>query len=134
MGNRLQEISITPTMERQTPRNDFGDVMSRVVAGAALVGTELIAPVAAIHPVLSAAVSGIKALAQGALGQPSASGNDPMSLVDANRELMHEGARLNQSYLQLQQEMQRESREFNTLTNVMKARHDSAKAAINNIR
>ena len=29
--------------------------------------------------------------------------------------------------------MQRESREYQTLSNVMKVRHDSAKAAINNI-
>jgi hypothetical protein len=134
MGNRLDEISIHQTVERQTPRNSFGDVMSRVAAGTALVGAELLAPVAAAHPVLTAAVSGIKTLAQGAMTQAKGSENDPMSLVEANRELMYEGAKLNQSYLQLQQEMQRESREFNTLTNVMKARHDSAKAAINNIR
>jgi hypothetical protein len=29
--------------------------------------------------------------------------------------------------------MQRESREFTSLSNVMKVKHDSAKAAINNI-
>ena len=37
-------------------------------------------------------------------------------------------------YLALQNEMQRESREFNALSNILKVRHDSAKAAINNIR
>ena len=36
--------------------------------------------------------------------------------------------------VELQDEMQRESREHTTVSNVMKVRHDSAKAAINNIR
>ena len=36
--------------------------------------------------------------------------------------------------VELQDEMQRESREHNTVSNIMKVRHDSAKAAINNIR
>jgi hypothetical protein len=36
--------------------------------------------------------------------------------------------------MQMQNEMQRESREHNALSNIMKVRHDSAKAAINNIR
>ncbi len=34
----------------------------------------------------------------------------------------------------VQLQMQQESREYNTLSNVLKVRHDSAKAAINNIR
>jgi hypothetical protein len=34
----------------------------------------------------------------------------------------------------MQMAMQQESREYNTITNILKVRHDSAKAAINNIR
>jgi hypothetical protein len=37
-------------------------------------------------------------------------------------------------YLNLQSEMQQESRQFNAISNIIKVRHDSAKAAINNIR
>lgn len=36
--------------------------------------------------------------------------------------------------LNLQMAMQQESREYNAISNVIKVRHDSAKAAINNIR
>jgi len=36
-------------------------------------------------------------------------------------------------YLQLQEQMQRESREYQALSNVMKVKHDSARAAIANI-
>ena len=34
----------------------------------------------------------------------------------------------------VQMQMQQESREYNTVSNVLKVRHDSAKSAINNIR
>jgi hypothetical protein len=37
-------------------------------------------------------------------------------------------------YLALQQKIQQENREFTALSNVMKARHDAAKNALNNIR
>jgi hypothetical protein len=40
---------------------------------------------------------------------------------------------MNLQYLQLQEQMQRESREYQALSNVMKVKHDSARAAISNI-
>ncbi len=142
--NHLQQIGFTATTERQTPRRDFGDVMGQAIAGAASFGADVLAPIASGNPLLSAAVSGVKSIAQGALaqtsggvhvlGEPTGGSSDPMSVVDANRQLMLEGAQINQAYLQLQREMQQESQRFNAISNVMKVRHDSAKAAINNIR
>src|SRR5262245_29025198 len=90
--NQLQQINITPTVERQTPRRDFADVAARAVAGAASAGAELLAPIASSHPVLSAAVSAIKGAAQGALAQMASGaggpgGSDPTSMIDANRQL-----------------------------------------------
>jgi hypothetical protein len=117
-------IRITPTVERQTPRWDFANLLGQAVSAAA----DLAAPLAASNPLLSAAVSGIKAVAQGT--QSSSAG----SMVDANRQLMQEGAQLNQAYLKLQHDMQQESQQYNAISNIMKVRHDSAKAAINNIR
>src|SRR5947207_11728817 len=124
--NHLQQISLTPTIERQTPSDCFTDVVGRAVATAASVGADLIAPVASITPLLSAAVSTVKAVAQGALAQGgvrvstgaasagplSTGGSDPMSMVDANRQLMLEGAQLNQQYLKLQHDMQQESQQY----------------------
>ena len=40
----------------------------------------------------------------------------------------------NLQYLQLQQDMQAENRQFTMMSNIMKTKHDTAKAAINNIR
>jgi hypothetical protein len=140
--NRLNEIEITKTVPRQTPKTEFTYVMGQAVATAASIGADFLAPVASSNPLLSAAVSAVKSVAQGAMAQAGAvsvggsggSGSDPMSMIDANRQLMLEGAQLNQQYLQLQHDMQQESQQYNTVSNVMKVRHDSAKAAINNIR
>ncbi len=67
---------------------------------------------------------------------PLASGGTPSGggdVMEATRALQAEAQSFNLQYLQLQEAMQRESREFTSLTNVMKVKHDSAKAAINNI-
>jgi hypothetical protein len=147
MTTHLRNVEITPTTERQTPKREFADVMGHAAATAVSIGAELIAPVASVHPVLSAAVSAVKSVARGALAQstgaatvgvgggvPGGGGSDPTSMLDANRQLMQEGAQLNMQYLQLQRDMQQESQQYNMVSNVMKVRHDTAKAAINNIR
>lgn len=63
---------------------------------------------------------------------------DPAGLGDrdalaATRALQAESASLNAQYLQLQEALQRENREFTTLSNVMKVKHDTARATIGNI-
>lgn len=40
----------------------------------------------------------------------------------------------NMDYLKLQMEVQAENRQYSTLSNVLKSRHDTAKAAITNLR
>jgi len=40
----------------------------------------------------------------------------------------------NLQYLQLQQNMQQQNRQFTLVSNIMKVKHDTAKGAINNIR
>lgn len=63
---------------------------------------------------------------------PSAS--NPGNMLETQRLMQLESFAFNQQYLQLQSEMQRESRQFTAVSNVMKVRHDSAKASINNVR
>ncbi len=40
----------------------------------------------------------------------------------------------NLQYLQLQQDMQAQNRQFTLVSNIMKVKHDTAKSAINNVR
>jgi hypothetical protein len=63
-----------------------------------------------------------------------APGGAAADLAEAQRALQSDAQQFNLQYLQMQEELQRESRRFTVLSNVMKTRHDTAKAAINNIR
>ena len=60
-------------------------------------------------------------------------GTDP-ALADAVRALKREAVQLNRQFLGLQERVQEESRRFQTLSNVMKTRHDTAKNSIGNVR
>ncbi len=140
-------ISLTPTVARQTPRNEFGAVLKNALQQVAGVGGVALANIpgggllsAAIHQVTaitggpgstSSAVTGISTVGAGApLGAIAGSGpgQAPMSgmieqmRVEADRSML------------MQLHLQQESREYNTVSNILKVRHDSAKAAINNIR
>lgn len=140
-------IALTPTVARQTPRNEFGNVLKSALQQAASVGGLALTNIpgggmlsAAIHQVTSltggpastaSAVTGVTTVNA---GQPlgavasSTAGGLPMNgmieqmRVEADRSML------------MQLQLQQESREYNTVSNILKVRHDSAKAAINNIR
>ena len=132
-----------------------------VRTGAGLVGGMLpagvisSAAVAGLRGAVSAAVPSPMALTASAAGGASATGasssamsaratgttagattgqGDAWDLMEAQKLMNAEGQKFNAAYLALQNEMQKESREHNAISNIMKVRHDSAKAAINNIR
>lgn len=133
-------IVLTPTVARQTPRNEFGNVLKGALQQVANVGGAMLGSIpgggivsAAINNVTAftngtasaaSAVTGVTAVGTGTTAAiPSSMGG----LVDQMRQ------EADRSML-MQMQMQQESREYNTLSNVLKVRHDSAKAAINNIR
>lgn len=143
------DVSLTRSIQRQTPRNDFGQVLDRTARKVAEVGAAVVGPAlpgGSVSAALSAVdrVSRVAGMAQSAgadaaAGDPGSTGGptgqgDQWELLEAQKLLNEEGQRFNAQYLHLQNEMQRESREFNAVSNIMKVRHDSAKAAINNIR
>lgn len=158
--NRINQTSITTTVPRQTPQNDFGQVMARTLSGVVQVGAGVAGGLAMGNPVLSAAVSSIAGAASSVAssgGAVTAVGGVPgtvagtgagatagaggaagqgseWELLEAQKLLKADERKFNMAYLDLQNAMQRESREFNAVSNIMKVRHDSAKAAINNIR
>ena len=148
-------IHVAPSTERTAARGRFDNAVESAkaqLAKSAVAGVEVASPFLPGGPVLSAAVRG--ALGPGeALKSKSASSShtpspapprDPGSgsgstaagggdILEATRALQQESQSMNLQYLQLQESMQSESREFTALSNVMKVKHDSAKAAINNI-
>lgn len=82
----------------------------------------------------SAATVSSRASSAGATGTSATGQGEAWDLLEAQKVMAADGQKFNMAYLALQNEMQKESREHNAISNIMKVRHDSAKAAINNIR
>ncbi len=133
--SRIDPVHVAPATTRKTEPDRFGEVLRSAAAGAASGLASTVALAAPFVPgglVVAGAIHGAgrAAVAAETGGPPGDSGGD---LLEATRALQREAQSFNLQYLQLQEGMQRESREFTALSNVMKVRHDSARSAINNI-
>ncbi|MBI5508846.1 MAG: hypothetical protein HY903_08845 [Deltaproteobacteria bacterium] len=69
----------------------------------------------------------------GTTGGVSATGG-PTDMMTAAKQMQELNMSFNMQYLMLQQKMQADNRQFTTLSNIMKTKHDTAKNAINNVR
>jgi hypothetical protein len=151
MDNRISQTTVGTVIDRQTPRNDFGQMLMRGMASAAstLGAASAFVPgggviTAAISQTAQATGGGGGSSGAGGIGGVvgSAPGGAPGSApktgggdgLDAQKEMMAQNQKWTAQYLALQNDMQRESREFTAVSNVLKVRHESAKTAINNIR
>ncbi|HEX9399972.1 MAG TPA: hypothetical protein VF912_07675 [Anaeromyxobacter sp.] len=141
--NKIESIHVAPTTERKAEPGRFENALRTAASGLAqgvAATVELAAPYVPAGTVLSAAVrsavpapSSAVAAASGG-GTAASGGSSPEGdVLEATRTLQQEARTFNLQYLQLQENMQRESREFTALSNVMKVKHDSAKSAISNI-
>ena len=61
-------------------------------------------------------------------------GNMQQDLMNQTKDMQEMMASFNLQYLQLQNKMQAENRSYTTISNVMKTKHDTAKASIQNVR
>ena len=61
-------------------------------------------------------------------------GDGQAQMMMATREMQEMNMSFNLQYLQLQQKMQSDNRQFTLMSNIMKTKHDTAKNAINNVR
>ena len=141
---RIGTLLVAPSTERKAEPGRFGAAL-RTAAGevaSGIAGTAaLAAPFVPGGAVLAGALRAATrtstpasvATSGGTALPTSATASGGGDVVEATRALQAEAQSFNLQYLQLQEAMQRESREFTSLTNVMKVKHDSAKAAINNI-
>lgn len=152
-SNRIQHLSMVPTQPRQTPKRDFGDELAHIVGNGARLGVGLMGGVVGAPPVVSAAVSAAAGVMQSVggraatvsagapatlgsqpAGESSLGGTNAADTLSRQAELNRESQAFTAMYLQLQSEMQAESRQYNAVSNVIKVRHESARSAINNIR
>jgi hypothetical protein len=143
--NRIEAIHVAPTTERKAEPGRFENALRAAASGVAqgvATTVELAAPYVPAGTVLSAAVRSAAGAPPRSVATSVASGSGTTGgtaaggegdVLEATRTLQQEARTFNLQYLQLQEGMQRESREFTALTNVMRVKHDSAKAAISNI-
>jgi hypothetical protein len=143
----ITSVIVAPTADRKTAPSSFGATLRAAAAGAAeglAAASGLLAPLAPAGMVLAGAVRGVAQAAAGAV-RPASSGASGTSALastspggadgfEAARLLQQEGQSFNLRYLELQERMQRETREFTAVSNVMKVRHDAARAAIQNVQ
>lgn len=142
-------LSVQVTTPRQTPEPPSRRFADALRQGASVVLSGISAAAGALPgmPVLTAALRGAAngaggpassnsidsaeapgGAVDGAAGNPGGAGQSDMERV------MQESQAFNLYYLEIQEEMSRENRRFSALSNVMKARHETAKSAIGNIR
>jgi hypothetical protein len=138
--SRIESIHVSPTTERKAEPGRFRTALRAAAAGLAdgvAASVEIAAPYVPGGTVLSAAVRtaarGIEPRRLASTTGTGAGADAGGDVMEATRALQQEAQSFNLQYLQLQEGMQRESREFTALSNVMKVKHDSAKSAINNI-
>ena len=129
-------VHIEPTTPRQTdPSNEtrFRQVLQQG-ASTVLGGVEAAAAFVPGGSVVSAAIQAAASTALTAGGTAgggvAGAGTPGSGMGDA----LQQSADQNMQFLQLQQQMQQENQKFTTLSNVLKARHETAKNAIGNIR
>jgi hypothetical protein len=140
----ISAVIVAPTADRKTAASSFGATLRAAAAGAAeglSAATGLLAPLAPAGMMLAGAVRGAtQALGGGARAATPAvppgtvAGTGSGDSFEAARLLQQEGQSFNLRYLELQERLQRETREFTALSNVMKVRHDAARAAIQNVQ
>lgn len=153
-------VRINPSNGRATPKGPtFGSVMAQ--AKPLLKGAEAAATLLPGGPLLAAAVKGAptstpmsgsapvpgggkpvaagvpmvpNAAAGASVGAPSTAVGAASGESGGVESMLAESQAFNLYYLQLQEEVSAENRSYTTLSNVLKARHDTVKNAIGNIR
>jgi hypothetical protein len=67
-------------------------------------------------------------------GAGAGAGDSFNSMMSATKQMSEFQASFNLQYLQLQEKIQTDTRQFNLISNIMKTKHDAAKNALNNVR
>lgn len=151
-------LSTVATSTRKAHRADFGTLFRAGVAKvgwAAEQGLRVAAPLVPTGPIVSAALAGPSVGSAGGpsvvassaaltptldpgvpveVGVPVHPGGGLGQVMAATERMTELNASYNLRYLQLQQRIQADTRQFNLVSNVLKTKHDAAKNALNNIR
>ena len=131
----METVILTPSVGRQTSPS-FGTALVRTVGEIARGGLGLLGALTPGAPLLSAAMTGVATVSAAASGGTASASPIPQlnSEQDVLNLLNQPGELSTQDYLRIQAFMQRESQTFTAVSNILKVRSDTTRAAINNIR
>ena len=114
------------------------EVATHVMAGPVMAAAVHDARVGAVGAISGAAAApgalAAGAAPTGAAGLAAAAAGPGSSDISNVQAMMQDGQSSNMQMLALQQQIQEESQRFTTVSNVMRAKYDTAKAAVSNIR
>lgn len=79
-------------------------------------------------------LNGLAAKGESVFGSASGGSRGQDQLSSVNMQIAEMSESFNLQYLELQQKMQNENRQFSLISNIMKTKHDTATNAINNVR
>lgn len=114
-----QSLAGVPARSEET--SGRGEAAQRVLSG-----------VGRLAGVVASSLPGVGGLAAGAFG--GAAGGAGAQGFEQMRAMQQESHTMQLQYMQLQQSVQDDNRRFSTASNIMRAGHDTQKAAIQNIR
>ena len=117
-------------------RKGFGDILGSALGGFARWASGPLSVLCPPAGLLGGIVSGLASAVSAVTGAGGGgTGSGPIrSDADLLALLSQPGELSSQDYLRIQQYMQAEAQQFTAVSNILKVRSDSAKAAINNIR
>jgi hypothetical protein len=127
IGYPTSSVAVEQTRSRETPppSSAFSNILhggANVLISGAKAASSFVG-----GPLLSAAVAKVGA-------DPVAGSTAPTTEISSSKSLVQQQISDDLQLLALQQEIQKHDRQFSLISNVMKARHDTAKSAIGNIR
>jgi hypothetical protein len=70
----------------------------------------------------------------GAGGATASTGNAQQDMMNQTKQMQEMQMSFSMQYLSLQEKMQNENRQYTTVSNVLKTKHDTVKNSINNVR
>ena len=127
-------FQVAPSRPRETPRDGvgFGPLLRQ--GGKLLLAGAEVAGALVGGPLLSAAVARLRTGADPSPSQAGSGSSSGTSAVEPLRAMQQEGMNEELQLIALQREIQRQDRQVTLTSNLLKARHDTAKQAISNIR
>ena len=138
------EIETTRARQTERPATPFRSVLaggvSMLMRGAEVAthvvgGPILAAAVRDARVGTAAAIGGAPVGGPAGIGGPTVPGGGGAGgAVNTVEAMMSDGQASNMQLLALQQHIQQENQVFTTVSNVMRAKHDTAKAAVSNVR